>query len=149
MLNCSEFCPVHHVMRCCYSCEERETCKSVCAYDSPDVCENAVDEPEPEYLPAMIEKQAEPVMKELRELVVQRKALEEKEKALKDRLKTLMEETDSKSFKNNPFLNITYVAASELTGIDSALVKKKYPAVFAECSKVTKKSSYIKVEVRE
>lgn len=141
---CSEPCPEHGVNRCCFLCDERENCPNPCVRDTQEGCEYLKDD-----IPVIAEKQAEPMMKELRDLTMQRKALEEKEKALKDKLKVLMEDTHSSAFKNNPFLSVTYVAASVSTGVDSAALKKKYPTVYAECSKQTQKSSYIKVEVKE
>ncbi len=141
---CADPCPKYGVNRCCFQCEERKDCNDSCVRETPDGCANLKDD-----IPMIAEKQAEPMMKELREIVQQKKALEEKEKALKDKLKVLMEDTDSKAFKNNPFLSVTYVAAATSTSIDSAALKKKYPAVYAECSKTAQKSSYIKVEVKE
>lgn len=144
MKTCTDPCPVDGLKRCCFECDKRPTCNDSCVFDS--MCADAKEE---EYIPAMVEKQAEPIMELLRDLVVKKNALEKQEKELKEKLKKLMEDTESKSFKNNPFLNITYVAATVSTSIDSAMVKKKYPSVYAECSKQSPKSSYIKVEVKE
>jgi len=141
---CSDPCPVHGVNRCCFQCEERQTCNDTCVRETPDGCEMLKDD-----IPMIAEKAAENIMEGLRDIIKKRQELEKQEKQFKDMLKKVMEDTNSKSFKNNPFLNVTYIAATTSTGIDSALLKKKYPAIYAECSKQSPKSSYIKVEVKE
>ena len=59
-----------------------------------------------------------------------------------------MEKCNIKKFESD-ILNITYVAESTKTSIDSAKLKKKYPAIADECSKTSNKSAYIKVEVKD
>ena len=58
-----------------------------------------------------------------------------------------MEKYGVKKFESD-ILNITYVAESVATSIDSAKLKKLHPDIAEECSKVSKKSAYIKVEVK-
>ena len=77
-----------------------------------------------------------------------KKQCEAQEKELKDQLKKAMEEYGIKKFESD-ILNITYVAETTSTSVDSAKLKRKYPQVAEECSKTSKKSSYIKVEVKE
>ena len=59
-----------------------------------------------------------------------------------------MEEYGVKMFDND-LLKVTYIAATTATSIDSAKLKKKYPAIAEECSKTSAKSAYVKVEIKE
>jgi len=45
-------------------------------------------------------------------------------------------------------LNLTLVAPSNSTTIDSAKLKKKYPAIAAECSKPNPKAGYVKITLK-
>ena len=45
-------------------------------------------------------------------------------------------------------LNLTLVAPSNSTAIDSAKLKKKYPAIAAECSKPNPKAGYVKITLK-
>lgn len=58
-----------------------------------------------------------------------------------------MENCNIKKFESD-ILNLTYVAETTATSIDSAKLKKKYPDIAAECSKTSKKSAYVKVVVK-
>ena len=67
---------------------------------------------------------------------------------LREKLKAAMEQFGVKSFDND-LVKVTNIAASTTTRIDSAALKKKYPAIAEECSKVSNTSAYIKIEVKE
>mgnify|MGYP005758409777 CR=1 FL=1 len=87
------------------------------------------------------------VLKNIAAIVQQKKDLEAKEADLKVKLQTAMETYRIKKFTSD-ILNITYVAATTSTSIDSAKLKKKYPDIAAECSKTSNKKAYIKVEIK-
>lgn len=87
------------------------------------------------------------VLQKIATIVNMKKQCEEQEKTLKDQLKQAMEQYGVKKFESD-ILNITYVAPSESVSVDTAQIKKKYPDIAKECSKTTKKSAYIKVEVK-
>jgi len=87
------------------------------------------------------------VLQKIVDIVTAKKKLEEQEKELKEKLKEAMEKCNVKKFESD-ILNITYVAETTSTSIDSTKLKKKYPDIAAECSKTSKKSAYVKVTVK-
>lgn len=95
-----------------------------------------------------MEDMALPILEEIEAVVQRRKALEAREKELKDKLKGIMEEGEIKAFDTDQ-VRVTYIAATTSTTIDSAKLKKKYPTIAEECSKTSTKSAYVKVEVKE
>jgi hypothetical protein len=58
-----------------------------------------------------------------------------------------MEAYGIKKFTSD-ILNITYVAATKAESVDSTKLKAKYPAIAAECVKVSNRKAYIKVELK-
>lgn len=145
MITCVELCPVHEQNICCFLCAERATCKDACDQAGPEECEGAVNTGAE--LTA-VEKQVQPILQTIKNLVIQKKAIEAEETKMRDKLKEAMETYGVKSF-DNELIKVTYIPATTSTGLDSAKVKKLYPQIVAECSKVTKKSAYIKIEVKE
>ena len=144
----SDGCPVTGENKCCWGCDIKGSCKDACDYN-PDICEQAIfTDQEEETALAQFVKQHMTVFKAIRDVVIQKKAAEEQEKALKDQLKQAMEAHGIKAV-DNEILKITYVPATVSNGIDTAMIKRKYPSVAAECVKATPKSSYIKIEVKE
>lgn len=81
-------------------------------------------------------------------LLEQKKTLEAREKEMKDQLKAAMERHNIKAFKTDE-ISIAYVAETTATSIDSAKVKKKYPQIYEECQKTSKRSAYVKITVKE
>lgn len=149
MIVCQDLCPIYKKQMCCAFCEERCDCPEVCdeytTSGRPETCDMRVDVPGGALTPA--EEKALPIMQTIKAIVLQKKELEAKEKAMKEKLKAAMEEFGVKSFDND-LLKVTYIAPTTKTSVDSAKLKKKYPAVFEECSKTSSVSAYIKVEVK-
>ena len=131
---------------CCHFCERIDSCPTSCAIDF-DGCPHAAKTKDENALVAF-ESQYMAVFKAIRDVVVQKKAAEAQEKELKDQLKKAMEVNGIKAV-DNKFLKITYVPETVSNGLDTAMIKRKYPTVAAECVKATPKSSYIKIEVKE
>ena len=77
-----------------------------------------------------------------------KKAIEEQEKAMKAALYEAMEKYGVKKFESD-VLNLTMVYPTTSTSVDSAKLKKKYPEIFAECSKTTTKSGYVKITLKD
>lgn len=147
MIKCKNKCPYEKYDGCCIGCADRETCDEVCEQAvNVDKCEDVIFDEES----AMIEfgNQQLAVLQKIATVVNMKKQCEEQEKELKDQLKQAMEKYGVKKFESD-ILNITYVAESVATSIDSAKLKKLHPDIAEECSKVSKKSAYIKVEVKE
>ena len=145
MIVCKDLCPIHKEQICCFLCGDRETCPEACCESNPDTCPERVEKGGA-LTPA--EQNALPIMQTIKNIVVQKKALEAREKDMKEKLKAAMEEYGVKSFDND-LLKVTYIAATTQTKVDTAAIKKKYPAIAEECSKVSNVSAYIKVEVKE
>ncbi|HOA83849.1 MAG TPA: hypothetical protein PKV92_07825 [Thermodesulfovibrio thiophilus] len=145
MIKCNNECPLGKFDGCCHSCPEIEGCKDACE-SNPNTCGEATFDEETG-LVAFKEQQIS-VLQQIADLITTKKKLEEQEKELKDKLKEAMEKFNIKKFDSD-ILKITYIAETTATSIDSAKLKKKYPAIAEECSKTSKKSAYIKVEIKD
>lgn len=145
MIKCNNECPLGKFNECCHSCPDIETCNDACE-SNPNTCGEATFDEETG-LVAFKEQQLS-VLQQIANLITTKKKLEEQEKELKDKLKEAMEKYGIKKFDND-ILKITYIAETTATSIDSAKLKKKYPAIAEECSKTSKKSAYIKVEIKD
>ena len=74
-------------------------------------------------------------------------AIEEQEKTMKAALYDAMVKFGIKKFESD-ILNLTLVDPTTSTSIDAAKLKKKYPAIAAECSKSSAKAGYVKITLR-
>ena len=144
MIKCENTCPLGKFDRCCHSCPEFANCKDACSEDFKNCGCSTVDE---ETGLETFKSQQIAVLQQIAALVTTKKQIEAQEKELKDKLKEAMEQYGVKKFESD-ILNITYVAESTSTSIDSAKLKKLHPDIATECSKISKKSAYIKVEVK-
>ena len=141
MKACRDLCPVYNIQRCCFLCDEKE-CAECCSQEGYENCECLVEIPDED-----CEKLAEDILKELSEVTVQKDELEAREKDLKERLKALMEQTNTKKMDKNPFFKVTYIAASSTVTFDSALFKKSCPDLYKKYSVKPKETkAYIKCE---
>lgn len=145
MIKCQNSCPLGKFEGCCYSCPEMQTCKESCS-EVPEQCQCSTFDEESGL--AVFEQKQIAVLQQIASIVRMKKQCEEQEKELKDQLKQAMEQYGVKKFESD-ILNITYIAESTKTSIDSAKLKKKYPEIASECSKVSPTSAYIKVEVKD
>ena len=151
MIKCKNDCPVGKYDGCCFFCEVKG-CKDKCS-QSPSDCgdavklDDAVSDGDEEKALEVFRCEQLGVLKNIAALVQKKKDLEAKEAELKVKLQTAMETYGIKKFTSD-VLNITYVAATTSTSIDSAKLKKKYPDIAAECSKTSNKKAYIKVEIK-
>jgi F0F1-type ATP synthase epsilon subunit len=148
MIKCKNQCPEGKFSGCCIECPEKEGCASVCE-ETPDKCGSSFTEAAPDNSAAIASFQAGQltVLQQIADLVTTKKNLEDQEKKLKVQLQTAMEAYGIKKFTSD-ILTITYVAATTASTIDSAKLKKNYPAIAEECSKPSSKAAYVKVEVK-
>lgn len=130
--------------KCCYYCPEKETCETPCDRH-PDDCGYSYTE---QTDLAAFETQYMTVFEQIKGIVETKKAMEAREKELKDKLREAMEAHGIKSI-DNQLVKITYIAPTTAVSIDSAKLKKRYPAIAEECSKSSPKAGYIKIEVKE
>lgn len=145
MIKCKNTCPVGKFDGCCHECDLNDTCKEVCQ-SNPSDCGESVIEADGNELQVFKTSQMA-VIQSIADICTAKKKLEEQEKDLKEKLKDAMEKCNVKKFTND-ILNITYIAATTSTGVDSKKLKENYPEIFKDCSKVSNKSAYVKVEVK-
>ena len=147
MIKCKNVCPTGQFEGCCFECNLKENCEEACQLN-PSECGDSIMQDAEEETGLQVFKQGQmAVLKQIADIVTAKKKLEEQEKELKEKLKEAMEKCNIKKFESD-ILNITYVAESTKTSIDSAKLKKKYPEIAAECSKTSKTSAYVKVTVK-
>jgi hypothetical protein len=145
MIKCKNECQHGEGFICCKLCPEFEGCTDACESE-PKTCGDAAFDEEAGLV--TFKEQQLAVLQQITDLVTAKKKIEEQEKELKDKLKEAMEKYGVKKFDSD-ILKITYIAETTATSIDSAKLKKKYPAIADECSKTSNKSAYIKVEVKD
>lgn len=66
---------------------------------------------------------------------------------MKAALYDAMQKFGIKKFESD-VLNLTLIEPATATGIDSAMLKKKYPDIAAECAKFTTKAGYVKITLK-
>lgn len=147
MIKCKNSCPLDKFEGCCFECDLKETCKEVCELIPSECSDSIMDEISEETGLQAFKQGQMAVLKQIADIITTKKKLEEQEAELKVKLKDAMEKYNIKKFESD-ILNITYVAESIKTSIDSTKLKKKYPEIAAECSKSTKTSAYVKVTVK-
>lgn len=143
---------------CCFNCEEKDTCKGVCGVlddlivdniESPldeNGCEDAYEVNEENAI-QVFENKTAVVIQAITDIVTQKKALEEKEEIMREKLKKAMGDYGVKKFDNNQ-LTITYVEATTRASIDSKTLKKELPDVAAKYTKVSDVKASIKITVK-
>lgn len=142
MKACKDLCPVYKVKRCCFLCPELNSCSETCPEESNELCKALIEIPDSE-----CESMAEGILKELNSVLKQKTILEGKEKDLKEKLKVMMEQTNTKSMNKNPYFKVTYIAASSSLSFDSDLFKKSYPDLYTKFKTKPKETkAYIKCE---
>lgn len=130
-------------MCCCLDCEEKETCKDVCTQLSAD-CKDAFTD---ETALVALQTEAAAIIKGIVNLTVQKKQIEEQEKAMRVQLMAAMEKYGVKQFDSEQ-VRFTYVAPTTRTTIDSAKLKKELPDVAAKYSKTSNVSASIQIKVK-
>lgn len=149
MYQCNETCPILGGNTCCYSCDQKENCSKFCFdADNPADCKYSKEINVEETTLAAFKSEQFAIIQNMISLLEQKKTLEAREKEMKEQLKVAMERHSIKAFKTDE-ISIAYVAETTATSIDSAKVKKKYPQIYEECQKTSKRSAYVKITVKE
>ncbi len=128
---------------CCCFCDHKEGCEEMCDNITAD-CEDAVEE---ETELQVMESAVPDAIKVITEITVQKKKLDEQEKIMKQKLQEAMEKYGIKKFENDKVV-FTYTAPTTRTTIDSDKLKKEYPDIAKECSKVSKVSASVRIKVK-
>ena len=134
---------------CCYECEQREGCVNACNYyeDEPERASECEDRFNDESALVTMKQEAAGVIKAIANLTLQKKAIEDQEKAMRQQLQAAMEKYGVKSFETEE-IKFTYVAPTTRTTIDSAKLKKDMPDVAAKYSKTSNVSASVKITVK-
>ena len=144
MTKCENPCPYGKFDGCCHFCPDRGSCA--------DACPEKVDEggqaifDEEAGLQAFQQSQLA-TLNAIASLTAHKKAIEDQEKAMKAALYEAMMKFGVKKFESD-VLNLTLVEPTIETRLDSAKLKKKYPAIAAECSKSNTKAGYVKITLK-
>lgn len=128
---------------CCLDCEDRENCSMVCD-DLKEGCADAFEESDSL---AVMQEEAGEVIKAIADLTVQKKQIEDQEKAMRAQLLAAMEKYGVKSFESD-LVKFVYVAPTTRTTIDSAKLKKDLPDVAEKYSKTSNVSASVKITVK-
>jgi len=147
MIKCKNSCPLDKFEGCCFECDLKENCEEACQLNPSECGDSIMQDAEEETGLQVFQQGQLTVLQKIADIVTAKKKLEEQEKELKEKLKEAMEKCNIKKFESD-ILDITYVAETTSTSIDSAKLKKKYPDIAAECSKTSKRSAYVKVVLK-
>lgn len=144
MTKCENPCPFGKFDGCCHFCPDRATCTDACP-EKVDECGQAIFDEEAG-LQAFQQSQLA-TLNAIASLTAHKKAIEDQEKEMKTALCKAMQKYGIKKFESD-VLNLTFVEPTATTSIDSAKLKKKYPDVAADCSKITAKLGYVKITLK-
>jgi len=135
---------------CCFTCPDRLGCDSSCEeFDSEEQFqEQGCDEAEELNETVDLNKQVPDVIKAITNICIQKKQIEEQEKAMREKLQKAMEQYGVKSFKNDA-IEVTYKAPSTRTSIDSTRLKKEKPDIAKEYSKTSPVSASVVIKVKD
>lgn len=133
---------------CCCFCPDKEGCFDACECDYSECSETVQEETVQEETELQVMQSAVPeAIRIITEITIQKQKLEEQEKLMRKKLLEAMETFGVKKFENEQ-ISFTYVAPTTRTSIDSTKLKKKYPAIAEECSKVSNVSASVKIAVK-
>lgn len=145
-MNCKiamEKTPVCGKNLCCFYCPDKEECVDAC-HDNPKECGESVQE---ETELHVMQSAVPEAIRIITDITIQKQKLEEQEKLMRKKLLKAMKTFGVKKFENER-IAFTYVAPTTRTSIDSTKLKKKYPAIAEECSKVSNVSASVKITVK-
>jgi len=145
MIKCKNSCPNDCFDGCCFECEKKDQCKEACELIPSECGDSIIDDGEANM--QLFQQGQMALIQLIADVCITKKKLEEKEADLKAKLKEAMETCNIKKFESD-ILNITYVAATTATTVDSKKLKEKHPEIYEECSKTSNKSAYVKVVVK-
>mgnify|MGYP003303975891 CR=1 FL=1 len=140
----AEECPMNLDI-CCGTCSFKRNCGNACPVDTdPEKCPEA--EVITEALTAFKSAVPETIGK-ITTLIKLKKQMDEQEKQLKEQLVKAMEFYGIKAFENE-VIKMTYVAPTIKTTVDSKALKKDHPDLFAQYTKSSNISAYVKVGLK-
>jgi len=148
MIKCKNKCPMGKFDGCCRNCPEwgeaGEKCPESCV-EHPNECGESIFDEETGLQEFRSSQLA--TLNAIASLTAHKKAIEEQEKEMKAALLEAMTKYGIKKFESD-VLNLTLVEPTTATSVDSTKLKKKYPDIAAECSKITSKAGYVKITLK-
>jgi len=129
---------------CCESCPDKDGCDLVCT-DKSNTCGNATFEGT---TLEVFQTKAMVIMNGIADVMKQKAAIEENEKAMRMQLVAAMEEHDITKV-DHEILKINYIKPTTKTSIDSKKLKETYPHIYDECSKISNVKGYVKIELKK
>ena len=130
---------------CCAFCDEVESCHDRCTdYKEYETCEHAYEEG---FELQAFESAVPDAIRVITDITLKKKALEDEEKTMKEKLLAAMETYGVKKFENEHF-SITYVAPTTRSTIDSAKLKKDLPDVAEKYSKTSNVKASVRIGVK-
>lgn len=128
---------------CCFHCPDKDTCDDACHDDHIACGEFIQEETELQVMQSAVPE----AIRIITDITIQKQKLDEQEKLMRKKLLEAMETFGVKKFENER-IAFTYVAPTTRTTIDSTKLKKKYPDIAEECSKVSNVSASVKISVK-
>jgi hypothetical protein len=128
---------------CCCYCPDNSICEEACHDDHTACGEFIQEETELQVMQSAVPE----AIRIITDITIQKQKLEEQEKLMRKKLIEAMETYGVKKFENAQ-IAFTYVAPTTRTSIDSTKLKKKYPAIAEECSKVSNVSASVKITIK-
>lgn len=148
MIKCKNTCPLGKFDGCCRNCPEwgeaGEKCPESCV-EHPNECGESTFDEETGLQEFRSSQLA--TLNAIASLTAHKKAIEEQEKEMKAALLEAMTKYGIKKFESD-VLNLTLVEPTTATSVDSARLKKKYPDVYADCTKISAKAGYVKIALK-
>ena len=144
MIKCTNECPLQRFSGCCHNCPEFDHCDEACEENSNACGESTFDEET-----GLSEFRATQLatLNAIASLSAHKKAIEEQEKQMKAALYEAMQKYGITKFESD-VLNLTLVQPTMTTSVDSTKLKKKYPDVYADCTKISAKAGYVKIALK-
>ena len=128
---------------CCSFCDDYVNCPHACENDHDNCIDCIQEESELQVMQSAVPE----VIQIITDINLQKKKLDEQEKLMRKKLLEAMETYGIKKFENE-HIAFTYVAPTTKTTIDSTKLKKKYPDIAEECSKVSNVSASVRISVK-
>lgn len=131
---------------CCFMCDEKEKCNSMCdsaQLADPAKCEDAIVEGKDGL--ELFRSTTALALDTITSITKQKKALEETESKMRTVIQEKMEEFGITKFSND-VLTITYVPAGTQNRVDSKKLKEEYPDIAEKCVNVTKVKASVRIK---
>lgn len=127
---------------CCLECENYDVCDYSCNITDINSCNDYETTKV-----VTLEHKVPEVIKVITDITLQKKALEEQEKVMREKLQAAMEECGVKSF-DNECIRVTYIAPTTRTSVDTTKLKKEHPEIAEAYKKVSNVKASVKIEVK-